>query len=77
MYCLNSRNKKLSKSGHPIQKTNCFLSDQKSEIFDKMQIPIMLCFKARGIRTAPPGNSYNYSSKEYYIKPSVMDLAWK
>lgn len=25
----------------------------------KMRTPIMLCLKAKGIRTAPPGNSYD------------------
>ena len=33
----------------------------------KMQNPIMLCLKARGIRIAPPGNSYKlYKNKEYF-----------
>ena len=33
----------------------------------RMQTPIMLCFKARGIHTAPPGNSYNLKSMLIYI----------
>ena len=39
----------------------------------KMQDPITLYLKAKGIHTAPPGNSYNLLSKEDYINL----LVWK
>lgn len=35
--------------------------------YPKIQIPIMLCLKAKGIRTAPPGNSYKNSSSKMII----------
>ena len=37
----------------------------------KMQNPIMLCLKAKGIRTAPPGNSYNKLSDNLYINVTI------
>ena len=33
----------------------------------KMRTPIMLCLKAIGLRTAPPGNSYNLMMIKEYI----------
>jgi len=38
----------------------------------KMQNPITLCLKAKGIRTASPGNSYKLYSNINYIKLSVI-----
>ena len=29
--------------------------------YPKIRTPIMLCLKALGIHTAPPGNSYNFN----------------
>jgi len=59
-------------------------SDQKSaKIFDikrsksghpKMQPPIMLCLKAKGVHTAPPGNPYNLIKCLNYIKLSVKKM---
>lgn len=40
----------------------------------KMRTPIMLCLKARGIHTAPPGNSYNKLSNKEYIKLSMRKI---
>jgi len=37
----------------------------------KMQIPIMLCFKAIGIHTAPLGNPYNSTKCLNYLKLSI------
>jgi len=37
----------------------------------KMRTPIMLYLKAKGIHTAPPGNSYNLLRYSNYIKFSV------
>ena len=42
----------------------------------KMQNPIMLCLKARGIRIAPPGNSYKLYKNKEYIKFSVDTYGW-
>jgi hypothetical protein len=39
----------------------------------KMQTPIMLCFKARGIHTASPGNSYCLLRYVNYIKLSLKN----
>lgn len=36
----------------------------------KMQNPIMLCLKAKGIHTAPPGNPYNFIRDLNYLKLS-------
>lgn len=36
-----------------------------------MQIPIMLCFKAKGIHTAPPGNPYNNLKAKEYINFTI------
>lgn len=33
----------------------------------EMQTPIMLCLKARGIRTTPPDNSYNNRNNQWYL----------
>jgi hypothetical protein len=40
----------------------------------KMQNPIMLYLKAKGIRIAPPGNSYKIIRKLNYIKLSVLEV---
>lgn len=42
----------------------------------KMLNPIMLYFKAKGIHTAPPGNSYSFYKYTEYKKLSMEDL-WK
>ena len=42
----------------------------------KMQNPIMLYFKAKGVHTAPPGNSYNFYRQLEYKKVSV-GLKWE
>ncbi len=41
----------------------------------KMQTPIMLCLKARGIRTTPPGNSCNLNSCLEYLKLTIGGVA--
>ncbi len=37
----------------------CYLNSKSKSGHPKMRTPIMLCLKAKGIHTAPPGNSYN------------------
>ncbi len=66
-------NLKKSKSGHPIQKIN-FLSHKLLIEFMRMQIPITLCLKAKGIHTASPGNSYKDYMNSYYINLSLDDF---
>ncbi len=43
----------------------------------KMQNPIMLCLKAKGIRTAPPGNSYILYKKYGYLNFSGRKKKWQ
>jgi len=50
---------------------NVLLEFKKSKSgHPKMRTPIMLCLKAKGIRTAPPGNPYNIIINQKYIKLS-------
>ena len=35
--------------------------------YPKIRTPIMLCLKAIGIHTAPPGNSYNFDKNLGYL----------
>jgi len=37
----------------------------------KMRTPIILCLKAKGIRTAPLGNPYNFDKDLEYLKLSI------
>ena len=41
----------------------------------KMRTPIMLCLKARGIHTTPPGNPYYVYKYPIYINFMVLEVA--
>ncbi len=42
-------------------------SKESKSGYQKIQTPIMLCLKARGIRTTPPGNSYIFFNNSIYL----------
>jgi len=52
-----------------------FLVEENGEIksgHPRMRTPIMLCFKAKGIHTAPPSNSYNLFKEIEYLNFTLL-----
>jgi len=70
MYCLNSKSKSKIFI-HSFSRKN---PNESKSGHPRMRTPIMLCLKARGIHTAPPGNSYNKLSNKEYIKLSMRKI---
>lgn len=53
----------------------CLNSKNSKSGHPKMRTPIMLCFEAKGIHTASPGNSYKKRSYDNYKNLSIKKVS--